>query len=147
MGTCYIEKHFTLDVTLPGSDHAMSMNPIQMKRLCDLIKKINPDSCAITQMPEMLSVLGIKTSKQEVELILGNKTRELSAVEKSQIIWARKSIVAEKTIEAGQVLKEEDIVIKRPQKGILPKDRDMVLGKKAKLSIEAGTPINWDMLS
>ena len=101
MGATVIEKHFTLDRTLPGPDHHASLEPNELKAL----------------------VLAIRN----VEKAMGDGTKKPSPSEVKNIPVVRKSIVAGKQIKAGELFSEKNLMIKRPGTGISPMRWDEVL--------------------
>lgn len=105
LGAEIIEKHFTLDKTLPGPDHVASLEPDELKAMVDAIRNI--------------------------ELAMGNGIKEVSDSERKNINIARKSIVAARNIGKGEVFTEENITVKRPGNGISPMRWNEVLGMKA----------------
>ena len=106
MGASIIEKHFTLDKNMKGPDHQASLEPEELKAM----------------------VVAIKNT----EKALGDGFKIPSNSEKSNMINARKSIVANQTIKKGDILTEENIVVKRPGSGISPMNWDEVIGSTAK---------------
>lgn len=146
LGTVIIEKHFTLDKNLHGPDHRISMNPQEMFRMCRLIRSIEKETVGENGLLEQLKKIGIETSQEAIRLILGREKRMLSEIEKQQRVWARKSVIAAKDINKGEEFVEESLTIKRPEKGIMPKDYRKIIGKKAQLDIKEETPITWDMV-
>lgn len=106
LGARVIEKHFTLDNTMEGPDHAASLEPHELKSMVDAIRNI--------------------------ELaISGNGEKEPSPSELKNIAIARKSIVAKEDIKIGAIFTDENITVKRPGTGISPMKWDQVIGKKA----------------
>lgn len=105
LGAVVIEKHFTLDRSLPGPDHKASVEPDELARM----------------------VRGIR----RVELAMGNGVKSCSAAERKNVIAARKSIVAKRNIKRGEEFTEENITTRRPGNGISPMRWFDVLGKKA----------------
>ncbi len=101
MGATVIEKHFTLDRTLPGPDHHASLEPNELKAM----------------------VLAIRN----VEKAMGDGTKKPSPSEVKNISVVRKSIVAGKQIKAGELFSEKNLMIKRPGTGISPMKWDKVL--------------------
>lgn len=106
MGATVIEKHFTLDKNMEGPDHKASLEPDELKQMVKSIRN--------------------------VEVALGDGTKEPSEVEKKNISIARKSIVAACDIKTGEVFTEENLTAKRPGNGISPMKWNDVLGKVAK---------------
>lgn len=106
MGATVIEKHFTLSRSLAGPDHKASLEPEELKAMVRAIRN--------------------------VEAALGNGEKKVSVSEARNIAVARKSIVAAKTIKAGEIYTEENLTVKRPGNGISPMMWDSVLGQKAR---------------
>lgn len=104
-GAVMLEKHFTLDRNLPGPDHKASLEPDE---LALLVRRV-----------------------RETEIFLGNGLKDVAPAEESNIEVARKSIVAARNIEEGEVFTEENITVKRPGSGISPMKWDSVIGRKA----------------
>lgn len=121
LGACMIEKHFTLDRTLPGPDHQASLEPDELKTL----------------------VRGIRT----VEVSLGHGRKEPAASEANTTAVARRSLVAAQDIPAGAVLTEDLIAIKRPGTGLSPAMRPYLIGRTARTTIPAGTLLTLGMLT
>jgi len=106
MGAEIIEKHFTLDKTLPGPDHVASLEPQELKAMVDSIRNI--------------------------EKATGSGIKQVSSSEKKNIAIARKSIIAARDIKAGETFTEENLTVKRPGNGINPMRWDEVIGQVAK---------------
>ena len=115
LGAVVIEKHFTLSRDMEGPDHKASFEPPELKRMIELIRRD-------TQIP--LS-----------ELILGSYEKKPTSNELKVIPIVRKSLVAEKYIPKDKIIEREDLIIKRPGTGILPKKINEVVGKRAKQDI------------
>lgn len=105
LGATVIEKHFTLDKQMEGPDHKASLDPVE---LTEMVRSI-----------------------RNIEMALGDKIKKPSPSELKNIEIARKSIVAQKDIQAGEVFTEENLTVKRPGTGINPMMWDNVVGKKA----------------
>lgn len=105
LGATIIEKHFTLDRNMEGPDHKASLEPNELTEMVQSIRHI------------------------EKALGTGEKTSSPSETKNKAV--ARKSIVAKKRIEAGEVFSEENITVKRPGSGINPMRWNEVLGAKA----------------
>jgi N-acetylneuraminate synthase len=112
LGAAVIEKHLTLDRSLPGPDQAASMEP---------------DEFAIM-------VRGIR----KVEASLGDGRKIPAASELGVAAVARRSMVAARTLPAGTVLTAQDISFKRPGTGMLPSALPKVLGKTMARDLAAG---------
>ena len=102
LGAEIIEKHFTLNHTMNGPDHKASLEPLELKALVSAIRNI--------------------------EQALGDGKKKISDSELSNIIAARKSIVAACTIKKGEQFTEDNLTVKRPGTGISPMRWQDVLG-------------------
>ncbi|MBQ7209002.1 MAG: N-acetylneuraminate synthase [Lentisphaeria bacterium] len=106
-GAVVIEKHFTLDRSLPGPDHPASLEPDELKKM----------------------VIAIRN----VQRAIGDGLKQpASARERGNRDVARKSIVAACPIKAGEIFTEENLATKRPGTGISPMKWPEVIGRKAK---------------
>lgn len=107
MGAKLVEKHFTLDKSLPGPDHKASLDPKELKQFVSTIKL--------------------------VEKYLGSEIKTPTRSELETRKSLQKCFVASKEIRRGEILTEENIVTKRTGgKGISPIFYKNVMGKKAK---------------
>lgn len=103
LGATVIEKHFTLDKTLPGPDHKASLEPCELAAMVRAIRNI--------------------------EQALGTGEKHVSPSERANMEVARKSIVASRDIKAGEEFTMENIAVKRPGNGVSPMLWDSVIGK------------------
>ena len=110
LGANVIEKHFTIDRSLPGPDQKCSLEPIELKLLVQSIRNI--------------------------EESLGSQKKFISEAEIKNKSIARKSIVAAKKIKKNEKFSEKNITSKRPGNGISPMKWEEVLGRKAKKDFE-----------
>ena len=111
LGATVIEKHFTLDKTLPGPDHKASLEPDELKAMVSAIRNIE-------------------------KAIGGSGLKEVSKSEEKNKPIARKSIVAATNIAKGEVFSTKNLTVKRPGIGISPMQWDEVIGKEAKQSFQ-----------
>jgi N,N'-diacetyllegionaminate synthase len=105
LGATVIEKHFTLDRSLPGPDHKASLEPQQLKAMVTAIRNI--------------------------EVALGSSSKKPSASEQKNMAIARKSIVAARAIAKGEILTADNLAVKRPGTGISPMQWDALIGQRA----------------
>jgi len=106
LGATMIEKHFTLDKKLPGPDHKASLTP---KEFLNYIKAI-----------------------RKAETMLGKDIKKCQVEEKEMRKISRKSITLKRHMKRNQILKQSDIIMKRPGKGMNGQYVDLVIGKKMK---------------
>jgi len=105
LGASVIEKHFTLDRTLPGPDHAASLEPNELKAMVSAIRNI--------------------------ENAMGDGEKKSSPSEIKNISVVRKSIVAKKPINKGEPFSEDNLTVKRPGTGISPMEWDDMMNQKS----------------
>ena len=118
LGAAVIEKHFTLDKTLPGWDHAVSADP---------------------------SDLAIITSAaRRIPAALGSRRRIVSQEERKSAEAMRRSVVAARDIRSGEILTEDHLEFRRPGTGISPNDAGRLLGRAARHDINADTLLSED---
>jgi len=110
LGARVIEKHFTLDRKMKGPDHKASMEPEELKAMTEKIRN--------------------------VEVVLGLNIKKPTQSELNMIKNIRKSLVSLCNIKKGERFTKENIGIKRPGDGILPKEFPVILGRKAKKNIK-----------
>ena len=120
IGACVIEKHFTLDCTLPGPDHRASLEPGELSVL----------------------VRGVRT----VEVALGHGRKEPALSEADTAAVARKSIVTACDIPAGTRVTRKLIVMKSPGTGLPSSLLGKVIGRIAIKDIPADTLLSFDLL-
>jgi N-acetylneuraminate synthase/N,N'-diacetyllegionaminate synthase len=119
LGATLIEKHFTLDCTLPGPDHRASLEPAELKAM----------------------VSGIRN----IELALsGDGFKQPSASEAKNMAIARKSIHLMHACEAGHVLSNSDFIMMRPGDGISPMRMDDLVGKRLLFGLPSNHKLRWE---
>lgn len=120
MGAAVIEKHFTLDKNMEGPDHKASLD-----------------------IPELAAMV---TAIRNVEAAKGDGRKEPMPGELSTRDVARKSIVLKRAMKKGEILKREDMEIKRPGNGIPPKYVEQLVGKSLKHDMEQESTMVWEDL-
>lgn len=120
LGMELLEKHFTLDRALPGPDHPFAIEPAELREL----------------------TAGIR----DIERALGSGRLEGPSEAEAQEMYrlARRSVIAARDIPAGTRIAREQLVVKRPGYGIAPKDIDHVVGRIARVDIEADEVVTWE---
>ena len=115
LGASVIEKHFTLDNTLPGPDHKASLEPHALKEMVAAIRN--------------------------VEQALGDGVKRPTASEQKNMSVARKSIVASKVIKIGDLFTADNLTVKRPGTGMSPMRWDEVIGQTSRYTFIPDEPI------
>ena len=111
LGAVVIEKHFTLDRTMEGPDHAASLEPNELVAMVQAIRNI--------------------------EEARGTGVKHRTVSEEKNCKVARKSIVAAKAIKKGEILTKDNLTVKRPGNGISPMKWYDILGNVAEKDYEA----------
>lgn len=120
LGAEVIEKHFTLDKKLKGNDHYHAGEPEDFKKAIRNFEWINQ--------------------------VLGKCEKTVFPCEEVPRREARRSLVATRDMEAGEIIKESDIIAKRPGTGISPQFTDIIIGRKILQDVKADTILNWKMV-
>lgn len=119
LGAELLEKHFTLDRTMDGPDHALSADPQEMQRL----------------------VAGVRAAFAAV----GQPVK--APVESPETIRAiRRSVTLDCALAAGAVITRDMLAVKRPGTGIAPDDIEKVVGCRVRAALAADTTLTWDLL-
>jgi sialic acid synthase SpsE len=121
LGAEIIEKHFTLDRSMKGPDHPFALEPDELGAMVRAVR--------------------------DAEVALGNGRLEGPSDAESEEMYrlARRSVIAAEGIPAGTIVSAEMLTTKRPVYGIKPKDIDLVVGRVARVDIEADDILSWDM--
>ncbi len=117
LGGCVVEKHFTIDKNDKGPDHPHSLNPKEFSTMVQNIRLM--------------------------ETALGTSKKDVVEEEHETVIVQRRGLYAAKDIKSGEEISEDSIDVLRPALGILPKYKNILIGKKAKVDINKGEPIYW----
>lgn len=118
MGAQIIEKHFTLDKTLPGPDHKASLDPNELKLLVQGIRNIE------------LALSGT-----------GEKKPTKSELETKKVV--QKGVFLKRALKKGEKLIEDNLTTKRPMKGIPASSFDLILNKTVNKDLNEGIPLNF----
>lgn len=120
LGATVIEKHFTLDVSAPGPDHAASLEPSEFARMVQGIRR--------------------------VEQALGTVQKYPLPVELENRKAMRRSLVSAVTIPAGAVISEDMLTMKRPGTGLGTEAMALFVERKVRAEIQADTILTLDMV-
>jgi len=120
MGACVVERHFTLDRTLPGTDHKVSLDPHGLAQLVTMVR--------------------------EVEKALSVREKQVFPSEICSAKKLRKSIVFARDLPAGHVLTKSDITVKCPGTGLSPIHWDGVIGSTLLTQARFEEQLAWDMI-
>ena len=120
MGASVIEKHFTLDKNMPGWDHRVSADPAEMKIICSASKRIAD--------------------------ALGDGIKRVSDDELAKRKKFRRTIATARALKAGDEIRYEDILFKRPGTGIPADKYKDIVGRHVSRDIEANKTLFWEDL-
>ena len=120
LGADVIEKHFTLNKMLPGNDHYHAGDPTDFKKAIDNFRWI--------------------------EEVLGNSEKTVLECEVTPRREARRSLVLTRDMRAGEVIRQEDVMAKRPGTGISPIYTNIVIGRRVNRDLEEDTILTWEMI-
>ncbi len=120
LGAKIIEHHFTLDTSLEGDDHYLSVDPPLLARMVANIRR--------------------------AEASLGSPEISILPCEEPARKYARRSIVAARHIPAGTTLRREHLIMKRPGTGVSPVELDRMLGRTTSVAIEEDQLVTWDQI-
>ena len=119
-GADMLEKHLTLDRSRPGPDHAMSLDPVQLKEY-------------------IMSARAAEESLGDGQIGLSDCQVEVRAV-------AGRSVVSSVDIRAGTQVTMDMVTLKRPGTGIPPADIMRITGRRAAIDIPRDTVLSWEMM-
>jgi N,N'-diacetyllegionaminate synthase len=122
LGAAFVEKHFTLDRTMEGPDHAFALEPGELKAM----------------------IAGIR----EAQAALGDGRKQGPGPEEAKENYrlARRSLIVVGDHPAGTVLSEEMLTRKRPGFGVAPGDLSKVVGRTLRVAVEHDDVLTWEML-
>jgi N-acetylneuraminate synthase len=119
LGATVIEKHFTLARADGGVDAAFSLEPAELAQL--------------------------RTETERAWQAMGYVRFGASDAERKSLVF-RRSLYVVKPLVEGQSLSPDNVRTIRPGFGLPPKYLEVVMGKRVRRSIPAGTPLSWEML-
>lgn len=119
-GAEVIEKHFTLDKSLPGNDHYHAGDPD------DFAKAIN--------------------NFKLIEEIMGTEEKTVLPCEMIPRREARRSLVLTRDMKEGEVITQNDLIAKRPGVGISPAYQEIVVGRCVRKDCKEDTILTWDLV-
>lgn len=119
IGARIIEKHFTLNRTFKGTDHAFSLEPAGLRKLSRDLKR--------------------------TQLALGDGVKKVFESEKEPIEKMAKMIVSKIKIKKGDKINLDNITFKSPCIGIDAKNYKKIIGKNILVDLDSDEPLTFDM--
>jgi len=143
-GACVIEKHYTLDRTLPGPDHSFALVPNELRGMVRMIREVES-----IEPERRLASVSKRLGEARVKGILGHGRKEIMPSERELLYYPndKRSIHAIREICSGEVLSTENMRILRSgdlTPGLHPRYWQIVLGAVAVRDIAEGTGIAWE---
>jgi N,N'-diacetyllegionaminate synthase len=122
LGAAFIEKHVTLDRSLPGPDHPFALEPDELAAMVE----------------------GVRAAHDS----LGNGRKDGPSAEEAEEMFtlARRSLILARDVPRGTVLTREMLTVKRPGYGIAPKLLEQVVGRTLRVDGEYDDILTWEML-
>jgi sialic acid synthase len=120
LGGRILEKHFTLNRAMRGSDHAFSLEPQGLKKMVRDLRR--------------------------TRVALGDGTKQMYASEVEPSVKMAKKLVATRALPAGHVLSEEDITAKSPGDGLPPYEIHKFVGRTLRQPVDEETALTFEML-
>ena len=121
LGARIIEKHFTLNHTWKGTDHAFSLEPIGFRKMVRDLER--------------------------VKVAIGDGVKQTYESEKSPIIKMGKKLVAARDLPAGHSIRREDIALKSPGDGLPPYELTKVIGRVTRQELKEDDNITYEVLN
>lgn len=120
LGARVIEKHFTLNRSWKGTDHAFSLESIGMRKLVRDLRR--------------------------ARVAMGDGVKQPYPFETKPLFKMGKKLVAARDLSAGHILTREDIAIKSPNDGLPPYELERVIGKMVHRALQEDENISFDNL-
>jgi N-acetylneuraminate synthase/sialic acid synthase len=121
LGARVVEKHFTLNHTWKGTDHAFSLEPIGFQKMIRDLRR--------------------------VRVALGDGVKRVYDSEITPMVKMGKKLVAAVDLPAGHAIRREDIAIKSPGGGLQPYEIDKVIGRTTRTALKADEEITFEVLN
>jgi sialic acid synthase len=121
LGARVVEKHFTLNHTWKGTDHAFSLEPIGFRKMVRDLER--------------------------VKVAIGDGVKQTYESEKNPIIKMGKKLVASRDLPAGYTIRSKDIALKSPGDGLPPYEMDKVIGRVTRQELKEDDDITFEMLN
>jgi N-acetylneuraminate synthase/sialic acid synthase len=121
LGARVVEKHFTLNHTWKGTDHAFSLEPIGFQKMVRDLRR--------------------------VRVAMGDGVKRVYESEITPMVKMGKQLVAARDLPAGHAIRREDIAIKSPGGGLQPYEIDKVIGRTTRTALKADDAISFAALN
>jgi len=143
IGANVIEKHFTISKKLEGPDHSFALEPLELKKMVEEVRKIEKIKKKVTYVRELFG-------KEKMDAVLGTYKKMIAPSEKDIYPNDKRSIHAVQNIKKGDILTKENIMVLRSERnlnpGIHPRYYKLILGKKVSRDISYGKGVQLNDL-
>ena len=143
IGADVIEKHFTISKKLEGPDHSFALEPLELKKMVEEIRKVEEIEDKITYVRKLFG-------KEKTDAVLGTYKKMIAPSEKDIYPNDKRSIHAIQNIKKGDILTKENIMVLRSERNLNPgihaRYYKIIIGKKVSRSVLYGKGITWDDL-
>jgi N-acetylneuraminate synthase/sialic acid synthase len=120
LGARVIEKHFTLNRALKGTDHRFSLEPVGLRKMVRDLRR--------------------------TRVALGDGMKTMYPSETEPIVKMAKKLVAARSLPAGHTLRLEDVAMKSPGDGLPPYELDRVVGRTLRHPVSTDTALTFELL-
>jgi N-acetylneuraminate synthase/sialic acid synthase len=121
LGARIVEKHFTLNRAMKGTDHAFSLEPVGLRKMVRDLERTHK--------------------------AMGDGVKKIYDSERAPIVKMGKSLVVARELPSGHVLTAQDITMKSPGGGIPPYDLDKVIGRTTLQPLHEDDFLTYEVLS
>jgi N-acetylneuraminate synthase/sialic acid synthase len=121
LGARIIEKHFTLDRAMKGTDHAFSLEPQGLRKMCRDLARLH--------------------------VALGDGAKKVYDSEAAPALKMAKKLVAARDLPAGHVLDHDDVAMKSPGDGLPPYELGRILGRRLRRPLVQDTALTFEVLA
>ena len=121
LGARVVEKHFTLNHTWKGTDHAFSLEPIGLQKMVRDLRRAS--------------------------VAMGDGVKRVYDSEVTPMVKMGKQLVAARNLPVGHAIRREDIAIKSPGGGLQPYEIDKVIGRTIRTALNADDAIIFEALN
>jgi sialic acid synthase len=120
LGARVIEKHFTLNRALKGTDHRFSLEPVGLRKMVRDLRR--------------------------TRVALGDGMKTMYPSETEPIVKMAKKLVAARSLPAGHTLRLEDVAMKSPGDGLPPYELDRIVGRTLRHPVSTDTALTFELL-
>jgi sialic acid synthase len=120
LGARVVEKHFTLDRVLKGTDHRFSLEPQGLRKMCRDLERLH--------------------------VAMGDGTKKVHPSETAPLVKMAKKLVAARDLPAGHVLEADDVAMKSPGDGLAPFELDSVIGRRLSSAVQEDEGLRFEIL-